>query len=211
VLSKRLIERSQNKIIIDSNSVYHRDSVVCGILHEKLYVLVAALPFYPFDSTTLFYNQGQYPAKQAIEVLQAKHGEDWLDKYKPPTELRIDVMDELKPRNLEQLHTDIETLQRRIDARAFTGNWERDFARTRYNATCIEGDRTYFSSAATSALDEGRVQVSSTAKNLLSRDSDALLAFGICVSALTTLNPYRSGGRLSHSEAQESHLASSYT
>jgi len=205
-----LIEKSQNRIIVNKASVYHRDSFVCGILHEKLYVLVAALPFYPFDETTLFFNEAQYPAKQAIERLQEIHGKAFVDFYRPPRELRIDVLDEMKPRNLEQLHTDVETLQRRLDIRAFTTNRERDFARTRYNATCLDGDLTFFSSAATSALDEGRVQVSSTAKNLLSRDSDALLCFGICVSALTTLNPYR--GERSRGSRRESHnLAASYT
>ncbi len=211
MLSQRLVELSQNKIIIDGNSVYHRDSVVCGILHEQLYFLVCALPFYPFDSTTLFYNQDQYPAKQVIEALKSKHGSDFMEKYRYPTELRIDVLDELKPRNLEQLHTDVETLQRRVDVRAFATNRERDFCRQRYNAICLDGDLAFFKSAATSALDEGRVQVSSTAKNLLSRDSDALLAFGICVAALETLNPYRGerGGR--GSREQEQSLAISYS
>lgn len=210
MLSKSLIEKGDNKIIINKNSVYHRDSVVCGILHEQLFLLVCALPFYPFDSTTLFYNQAQYPAKQAIEALQSKHSSDFVEKYRPPTELRIDVLDEFKPRNLEQLHTDVETLQRRVDVRAFATNRERDFCRQRYNAICLDGDLAFFKSAATSALDEGRVQVSSTAKNLLSRDSDALLAFGICVSALTSLNPYR--GERSGGGRRESHsLASSYT
>jgi hypothetical protein len=210
VLSHRLIEKSDNKVVIDKNSVYWRDSFVCGTLHEQLYLIVTAAPLYPVDYTTLYYDRDKYPAKQALEALIDKYGPEGDEKYKPPSKLRIDALDEYKPKNLEQLYEHIETLQRRVDVRAFAPNWERDFVRVKYNATCIDGDRAFFKTQAVSALDEGRVQISSTAKSLLSRDQDALICFGICVSALETLNPYKGERRSSGFEEAEARLGASY-
>jgi hypothetical protein len=209
VLSKLLLELSQDKIVIDNNSVYWRDSVAVAALHEQLYLLVSALPLYPRDPTTLYYDQTKYPSKMIIESLKSKYGPHGDEKYRPPTRLRIDVLGEYKPRNLVELNQIIEELQRRLDARAYAPNWERDFVRIKQNATCVEGDRAYFKGLAQSALDENRVQVSLMAKSLLSREENALIAFGICISASETMNPYRgSGGR--GFDRTEERLVSSY-
>jgi hypothetical protein len=210
VLSDRMIERSADKTVIDNNAVYWRDCFVAGILHEQLYILVCSAPYYPREYTTLFYDQDKYPAKQVIKTLQEKHGRHGDEKYLPPKQLRVDALDEFKPKNLEELYEHIETLKRRVDVRAITPNWERDFSRVRYHATCVDGDQAFFRTAAISALNENRCQVSSTAKNLLSKDDNALICFGLCVTALEGLNPYKSSGRSSHSEASEMSLGASY-
>ena len=191
MLSNRLIEKSDKKIILDNNSVYWRDSFVCGVLHEQRYLIVAAAPLYPRDSTTLYYDKDKYPSLQVIKALRTKHGNKADEFYRPPTELRVDALDEYKPDTLEGLFKTLEDLQRRLDCRCCNPAWERDFSRQKYLSSTINGDRAFFRGSAESALGEGRVQVSSTVKGLLSLDKDALICFGLCISALDKINPYK--------------------
>lgn len=210
MFSNRSIEKGGDKVVIDNNSVYHRDLFV-GVLHEQLLILVCAVPYYPVSKDTLYFDELKYPAKQIIESLRSKHGTHGEDKYVLPAQLHIDCLDEAKPRSLEELHNNLETLQRRADCRIFTPNWERDFARTKFNASCLDGDRAFFKTSATSALDEGRVQISATAKELLSRSADALICFGLCVVAAEKMNPYKGSQRSSDFSRREESLASSYS
>jgi hypothetical protein len=209
VLSNQLIEKSEGKIVIDNKAVYWRDSFVVAILHEQLYLMVAALPLYPKNQTTLFYDQAKYPAKQVLEMLREKYGPHGDEKYRPPSPPRIDVLDEARPRNLDELYRIVENCKRRFDARIYTPNWERDFSQVKHHAVCLEGDRAFFKGLAQSALDENRVQVSNEAKSLLSREDNAMIAFGICVSALDAMNPYRSS-RGGNFDREESQLGASY-
>jgi hypothetical protein len=209
VLSNSLIEKSEGKIVIDNKAVYWRDSFVVAVLHEQKYLLLTALPLYPQNWITLYHNKDQYPSKQIIESIQDKfHGDE--ERYRPPTKLRIDVLDEAKPRNLDELYRIVEDCKRRLDARVYAPNWERDFSQTKHHAVCLEGDRAFFKGLAQSALDEDRVQVSNEAKSLLSREDSAMIAFGICVSALDTMNPYRGGSRGGNFESREKEVALSY-
>jgi hypothetical protein len=210
VLSSRLIEKSTDKTILDGNAVYHRDSFVVGVLHEKLILIVAAAPFYPFDYTSLYFDADKYPARQIIRDLKDGFGPEGDERYRAPSELHVDALDQIQPDNLEILYQDLETLERRLGCRSFTGNWERDFSRKKHLTSCLDGDRTYFRSAATSALDTGRCQVSSTVKGLLSREESSLIAFGFCIVALDSINPYSSGRRSSDFEKSEASLGASY-
>jgi hypothetical protein len=172
--------------------MYWRKCFTAGIDHENRYILVASAPYYPPDSHLLVNNKEKYPIRQLIETLKERWGDAWQDRYRPPERLLIDVLDEYVPDNLNALNNTLERLRDLFNATCVCGSWEQDFARTRYLATPVQGDKAFFSGVAASALDEGRVQVSASAKRLLARDDVALVATGMAISSLERMNPYSS-------------------
>ena len=211
LLLRQLIEKQDDKIIIN-DSMYWRNCFVAGVYHEARYLLVLSAAFFPAYTYLLHLNTEKYPVKQLVESLKDKWGDAWMDRYRPPERLKIDVLDECVAESISDLNDTLDALNRTLDCRCVCGNWEADFARTRYLATPIEGDKTFFREMATSALEEARVQVSASAERLLARDEIALISMGMATITLEKINPYSSYlGHSADRDEKERDLIVSYS
>ena len=211
LLLNQVIEK-QDKIIIINDSLYWRNSFSVGVSHEDKYLVVASAPYYPPDKNLIHINSDKYPIKQLRESLKSKHGIGYEDFYRPPEELRIDVLDEYTPKSLDELNDKLKSLRDGFDATCVTGSWEVDFARTRYLATPIEGGKAFFRELAVSALVESRVQISASAKKLLARNEVALITMGMACAALEKVKPYSFYSRYSaHKQEGERSLILTYS
>jgi hypothetical protein len=211
LLLRQLIEKQDDKIIIN-DSMYWRNCFVAGVYHEARYLLVLSAAYFPAYTYLLHLNAEKYPVKQLVESLKDKWGDAWMDRYRPPERLKIDVLDECVAESVNALNDTLEALNRTLDCRCVCGNWESDFARTRYLVTPIEGDKAFLREMAISALEEARVQVSASAERLLARDEIALVSMGMATVTLEKINPYSS--YLDYSadrEEREKGLSFSYT